>query len=93
MKKIILLGLAGMLIATTSCKREERSATTGWGFNSQQWGGFEKPLEYKGQMTGPNLVFIEGGTFNQGMTEEDVMSDYRNVARRVTVSSFYMDQP
>ena len=92
MKKIILLGLAGMLIATTSCKREERSATTGWGFNSQQWGGFEKPLDYKGQMTGPNLVFIEGGTFNQGMTEEDVMSDYRNVARRVTVSSFYMDE-
>lgn len=92
MKKIILLGLAGMLIATTSCKREERSKTTGWGFNSQQWGGFEKPLEYKGQMTGPNLVFIEGGTFNMGMTEEDVMADYRNIARRVTVSSFYMDE-
>ena len=93
MKKIILFALASLLIAATSCKkREERSKTTGWGFNSQQWGGFEKPLDYKGQMTGPNLVFIETGTFNMGMTEEDVMSDYRNIARRVTVSAFYMDE-
>jgi len=92
MKKIILVALAGLLIAATSCKREEGSKSTGWLFNSQEWGGFEKPLGYKGQATGPNLVFIEGGTFNMGMTEEDVMSDYRNVARRITVSSFYMDE-
>jgi len=92
MKKIFLMGLVGMLVAATSCKREERSKTTNWGFNSQEWGGFEKTLKYKGQINGPNLVFIEGGTFNMGRTEEDVMSEYKNVSRRVTVSSFYMDE-
>jgi len=92
MKKLILFGLIGMMVAATSCKREDRSKTTGWAYNSQQWGGFEKPPGYKGQMTGPNLVFIEGGTFNMGQTEEDVMFEYREVPRRVTVSSFYMDE-
>jgi gliding motility-associated lipoprotein GldJ len=91
MRRILLFGLLSMLIATTSCKREERSSTTNWGFNSQEWGGFEKP-QTTDQLTGPNLVFIEGGTFNMGQTEEDVMSDYRGIARRVTVSSFYMDE-
>jgi gliding motility-associated lipoprotein GldJ len=92
MKKIIFVALAGLLIAATSCKREASSTSTGWLFNKQEWGGFEKPLDYKGQATGPNLVFVEGGTFNMGQTEEDVMFDYRNIARRVTVSSFYMDE-
>ncbi|MCH2043285.1 MAG: SUMF1/EgtB/PvdO family nonheme iron enzyme [Saprospiraceae bacterium] len=92
MKKIILFGLIGMLFAATSCKKEMRSDTTGWAYNSQEWGGFEKVPDYKGQITGPNLAFIEGGTFNMGQTEEDVMFDYRNIARRVTVSSFYMDE-
>jgi len=92
MKKFIFFGFAGILLALVSCKKEDRSSSTNWGFNSQQWGGFEKPLDYKGQATGPNLVFIEGGTFNMGITEEDVMQDYRNIGRRVTVSSFYMDE-
>jgi gliding motility-associated lipoprotein GldJ len=92
MKKIIFVALAGLLIAATSCKREDSSKTTGWLFNKQEWGSIEKTPDFKGQATGPNLVFIEGGTFRMGMTEEDVMSDYRNVSRRVTVSSFYMDE-
>ncbi len=94
MKKILLAGLLGVL-AMTSCNNSNqggRSSTTGWAYNSQEWGGFEKPMEYQGQITGPNLAFIEGGTFNMGQTEEDVMKDYRGVPRRVTVSSFYMDQ-
>ena len=92
MKKLFLFAFVGILVAATSCKREDRSRTTNWGFNSQQWGNFEKTLDYKGQETGPNLVFIEGGTFNMGVTEEDVMADYNNIARRVTVSSFYIDE-
>jgi formylglycine-generating enzyme len=91
MKKIFLLGLVGM-IATSSCKREMRSDTTGWGYNSKEWGGFEKVPKYKGQMTGPNLVFIEGGSFSMGQTEQDVMFEFNNIPRKVTVSSFYMDE-
>lgn len=93
MKNLLYLGLAGLVavMSLSSCTQKGRSATTGWVYNDQKWGGFEKH-EYKGQATGPNLVFIEGGTFTMGQTEEDVMFEYRNLARRVTVHSFYMDE-
>ena len=39
-------------------------------------------------MTGPGLMFIEGGTFSMGRVEQDVMYEWNNVPRRVTVSSF-----
>ncbi len=94
MQRCLNLGamlLFAALFVFSSCKKSEKSATTGWSYNDQEWGGFEK-LEYKGQATGPNLVLIEGGTFTMGTTEQDVMFDYNNVPRRVTVSSFYMDE-
>lgn len=87
-----LLMLAMLMVIATSCKkRKQESETTGWKLNDQKWGGFEK-LKYKGQENGPNLVLIEGGTFAMGRTEQDVMYDWENVPRRVTVSSFYMDE-
>jgi gliding motility-associated lipoprotein GldJ len=75
----------------SACNKSERSATTGWKYNDQEWGGFEK-VDYAGQVNGPNLVLIEGGTFTMGMTEEDVTFEWNNVPRRVTVSSFYLDE-
>src|SRR5690606_29740327 len=63
----------------------------GWKMNDQKWGGFEK-LDYEGQATGPNLVLVQGGTFVMGLTEQDVTYDWNNIPRRVTVSSFYMDE-
>jgi gliding motility-associated lipoprotein GldJ len=92
MKKLVLSGLIGLVAGMTACKKELRSNTTGWKLNDPKWGGYEKIPRYKGQITGPNLVYIEGGTFNMGATEEDVMFEYRNIARRITVSSFYMDE-
>ena len=37
-------------------------------------------------------MFIEGGTFSMGRVEQDVMYEWNNVPRRVTVSSFYLDE-
>jgi formylglycine-generating enzyme len=94
MKKILNLSLFIMLAVSmtlTSCKKKERSSTTGWVYNDQKWGGFEKK-KYEGQATGPNLVLVEGGTFAMGLTEQDVTFEWNNVPRRVTVSSFYMDE-
>lgn len=79
------------ILAFAGCKKTERSSSTGWKYNDQQWGGFEKH-DYEGQATGPNLVLIEGGTFTMGVTDQDVTFDWNNVPRRVTVSSFYMDE-
>ncbi len=77
--------------ALASCHKKEKSASTGWNYNDKKWGGFEK-LNYEGQVTGPNLVLVEGGTFTMGLTEQDVTYEWNNVPRRVTVSSFYMDE-
>lgn len=83
--------LLAAVLGFASCKKKQQSETTGWNLNDTKWGGFEK-LNYKGQETGPNLVLVEGGTFAMGRTEQDVMSDWENVPRRVTVSSFYIDE-
>ena len=94
MKKTLIHGLSLLLLGllVVSCGRKtERSSTTNWKYNDQKWGGFEK-LDYEGQATGPNLVMIEGGTFTQGLTDQDVTFEWNNVPRRVTVSSFYMDE-
>jgi sulfatase modifying factor 1 len=79
------------LLVLASCGKKEKSSSTGWNYNDQKWGGFEKQ-DYEGQVTGPNLVLIEGGTFSMGTVEQDVTFDWNAVPRRVTVSSFYMDE-
>jgi gliding motility-associated lipoprotein GldJ len=38
------------------------------------------------------LVFIEGGTFVMGNPEQDITYSWNAIKRRVTVSSFYMDE-
>lgn len=88
-KSVKILGIAGLFILG-ACGHE-RSPVTGWNYNDPNNGGFEVN-PYEEQETGPGLVFIEGGTFTMGRVQDDVMSDWNNVPRRVTVSSFYMDE-
>jgi len=87
-----LMVVALMVITISSCsKKNPTSSATGWNYNDPKWGGFEAP-EAKEQKTGPGLVLIPGGTFTMGAVEQDVTYDYDNIPRRVTVSSFYMDE-
>jgi sulfatase modifying factor 1 len=81
--------LAGSL-ALFSCSK--KSNTTGWDINDKKNGGFQVNTNYKGQETGPGLLFIEGGTFVMGQVEEDAIKDWNNFPRRVTVGSFYLDE-
>ncbi len=87
--KLSVIAIAAFLI--TSCSKPEQSSTTGWDYNNPENGGFEV-APFEEQETGPGLVFIEGGTFIMGRTEQDVMYDWNNVPRKVTVRSFYMDE-
>lgn len=80
----------GSMFFFSSCEIK-RSSTTGWDYNDSESGGFEY-VEYYEQETGPGLVLVEGGTFAMGRVEQDVMYDWNNIPRRVTVSSFYMDE-
>lgn len=90
LKKLFKLGgiIMGALLFTSCAK--EVSETTGWQYNSEKWGGFEKVLFF-GQETGPGLTLIEGGSFVMGSTDADVTKEWHSVPRRLTVSSFYMD--
>ncbi|MCL2511760.1 MAG: SUMF1/EgtB/PvdO family nonheme iron enzyme [Bacteroidales bacterium] len=79
-----------------SCKgsqgNKKVSSSTGWHFNDPNYGGFERVNFNPGAMFAPNLVLITGGTFVMGSTQDQVMTEWDNIPRRVTVNSFYMDQ-
>lgn len=57
--------------------KAEKSDVTGWNYNDKNQGGYQVSKE-KEQRTGPGLVFVQGGTFTMGATEEDVMGDWNN---------------
>ncbi|HRN56011.1 MAG TPA: SUMF1/EgtB/PvdO family nonheme iron enzyme [Agriterribacter sp.] len=93
-----LLFLSAVALLFSSCKnglfgkkKFEKSDVTGWNYNDKNMGGFNVSKE-KEQNTGPGLVFVQGGTFTMGATDEDVMGEWNNIPRRVTVSSFYIDK-
>ena len=91
--KFSLFIAATLSITLISCggSKKNRSSATGWEYNSTKNGGFEYRADYE-QEKGPGLVFIEGGTFIMGQVDEDVMREWNNKPRRVTVPSFYMDE-
>src|SRR6056297_358831 len=67
------------------------SQTTGWAYNSSENGGFEVNTDYEAEL-GPGLAYVEGGTFVMGRTQDNMFFKWNKEPRRVTVSSFYMDQ-
>jgi len=87
---IKLMAAVSVIILLNSCDKP-KSSTTGWTYNSPKHGGFEYVF-YEEQETGPGLILIEGGTFSMGRVEQDVMYEWHSFPRRVTVSSFYMDE-
>lgn len=92
-----LLAVVGMSLTScgggggTAKSYDGKSSKTGWAYNDPTWGGYEYKYGYE-QETGPGLVFIEGGTFIMGRVEQDVMSAHNSQPRRVTVTSYYMDE-
>ncbi|HIO58839.1 MAG TPA: gliding motility lipoprotein GldJ [Flavobacteriales bacterium] len=85
-----ILSLFVLLTILSGCYYE-RSGATGWNYNNTNNGGFEKPTFFE-QQTGPGLILVEGGTYTMGQVEDDLMGSWDNAPRRVTVSSFYMDE-
>lgn len=91
MKKAVINYLPVIAILMVASCREPKSGTTGWEYNNEKNGGFEV-IPYDEQETGPGLILLEGGTFAMGRTEQDITQDWDAIPRRVTVSSFYMDE-
>jgi len=92
MKRIFAsLAFLATIFLVVSCGTKEYSHSTGWSFNDPENGGFEVSST-RSQITGPGLILVEGGTFVMGATQEDLMFDWDNFPRRVTIPSFYMDE-
>ena len=85
-----------MLISFESCNKSQFSnnrnvsSATGWAINSKK-GGFQYNTNFKGQVTPPNMVLIDGGTYTKGRVQDDPMKDWNNSANQQHVQSFYMD--
>ncbi len=91
---LLLLALTGVI---ASCNKKSggtkkgESSVTGWKYNDKTQGNFNVPKP-KDVKTAPGLVFVQGGTFMMGQTQEDVMLDWNNVPKRMTVNSFFIDK-
>ncbi len=95
-KNFIILLIAA--ISFTSCKngglfskKSGKSDATGWNYDDKNMGNFHV-AKVKYPKAGPGLVFVQGGTFTMGAKDEDVMGDWNNVPRRITVPSFFIDE-
>jgi sulfatase modifying factor 1 len=94
-KALPVILIAALLLSSCSLFKKKGdsnvSSTTGWEYNNPDNGGFEVTVGAE-QETGPGLILIEGGVFRMGRVQQDVMFDWNNTPRTVTVSSFYMDE-
>ena len=97
MKRISVLFTTGMLalgMLGTACKSKSSgtSSKTGWAYNDKYNGGFQVAKKVK-PGAGPGLIAIEGGTFVVGGSlDQDLAYENDNIRRRVSISSFYMDE-
>lgn len=89
---VLLTTLTGAVVSCNPFKKKpQTSSATGWNYNDKTMGNFNvpKPKDIK---AAPGLVFVQGGTFTMGAAQEDVMGDWNNIQRRITVNSFFIDK-
>ncbi len=89
----VFLSIVLISLSFSSCGlfQPENSRTTGWTLGDPEIGEFGRS-GIRVQDPGPGMVPIEGGNFLMGRTDEDVLSDWNNIPRRVSVASFFMDE-
>ena len=68
------------------------SSATGWSINDKESGGFSYNKKYKGQISAPGMIFIQGGTFVKGNAKDNVLNDWNNTPTQQYVRSFFMDE-
>jgi len=88
---ILVLGAFTISSCGVSSNKKQKSSVTGWNYDDKNMGNFHV-TKVKYPKAGPGLVFIQGGSFVMGAKEEDVMGDWNNVPRRITIPSFFIDE-
>lgn len=90
--KVALL-IVGIALVVAAGKKNDTSTSraTGWKYNDISGTGFTVKSGFKTQI--PNgMVAIEGGSYTIGEKGEFVTAESESRKRRITVSSFFMDQ-
>ncbi|NJL13384.1 MAG: gliding motility lipoprotein GldJ [Microscillaceae bacterium] len=88
---LVACGKKDQLPTSTDPGRE--SLVTGVAYNNEDDPNNSFTVnEFEGQPDAPNLIFIEGGRFVMGSSEEDILYTRDNVERTASIQSFYMDQ-
>jgi formylglycine-generating enzyme len=95
-KSLMLVAIAALSLSACKNgglfgKKKGKSDVTGWNYDDKNMGNFHV-AKVKYPKAGPGLVFVQGGSFVMGAKDEDVMGDWNNVPRRVTVPSFFIDE-
>ena len=99
MKKLNFFLLLFTVLLIFGCNRnsmkgsgKNSSSATGWSINDKESGGFSYNKKYKGQISAPGMVFIQGGTFVKGNAKDNVLNDWNNTPTQQYVRSFFMDE-
>ncbi|MDP4238674.1 MAG: SUMF1/EgtB/PvdO family nonheme iron enzyme [Bacteroidota bacterium] len=80
-----------MVACVGKSSTESYSRVTGWKYNDKKGAGFTVKKGYTSP-TPSGMVAIEGGSFTIGGKGEYITAPRDNKPRRITVSSFYMDE-
>ena len=90
--KLASISLAITMVACTGkSANESYSRVTGWKYNDKTQAGFTVKKDYISDVPS-GMVAIEGGSFTMGQKGEYITAPRDNKPRRITVSSFYMDE-
>jgi formylglycine-generating enzyme len=90
-RNLVILAAAAFSLSACSKKGSGKSSATGWKYDDKNMGNFHV-AKVKYPKAGPGLVFVQGGSFVMGAKDEDVMGDWNNIPRRITVPSFFIDE-
>jgi len=95
LKNIANLASVCLVLALTGCANktadESYSRVTGWAYNDKTGTGFAVKKNYISEAPS-GMVAIEGGSFTIGEKGEFITAPRDSRPRRITVSSFYMDE-
>lgn len=90
-KIVALIIVVSFFGCNKNATNDSMSRVTGWKYNDKEGTGFIVKSGYKLE-TPPGMVAVEGGSYTIGEKGEFVTAPRDNKRRRITVSSFFMDQ-
>jgi len=91
--RIIIVVISTLLFVSCHNRTSKNKSTlTGWDSRDKAAGGFSSSASYKGQISPPGMVLIEGGTFTMGHVQDDVLFDWNTTPVKQQVRSFYLDE-